>query len=220
MTGGIKLQYLSADLPVLGKLCTVFLAVLLRSTSAEGFQLLAVHFQLAVFPQDFQLHLQVLDLSFHCVQLGEKSSAVSVFRYCRLPYLIRRGTVLGYHILCDTGELHIATVDSVLNELVRWLLCDNSDLCPRRVDHNSVILSDAVFDLPCFIVPSECSGAGHLGSRIAFFLLRKHKFQVDLVIGIVLDNHTILGAFPEKIIEVLACFHNLIYRVFQLGFPR
>ena len=220
MTGGIKLQYLSADLPVLGKLCTVFTAVLLRSTSAESFQLLAVYFQLAVFPQDFQLHLQVLNLSFHGVQLGEKSSAVSVFRYCRLPYLIRRGTVLGYHILCDTGELHIATVDSVLNELVRWLLCDNSDLCPRRVDHNSVILSDAVFDLPCFIVPAECSGTSHLGSRIAFFLLRKHKFQVDLVVWIVLNKHTILGALPDKIIEVLACFHNLIYRVFQLGFPR
>ena len=84
MTGGIKLQYLSADLPVLGKLCAVLLAVLLRSTSAEGFRLLAVHFQLAVFPQDFQLHLQVLDLRFHVVQLGEKSSAVSVFRYSSL----------------------------------------------------------------------------------------------------------------------------------------
>lgn len=82
------------------------------------------------------------------------------------------------------------------------------------VDHNSVILSDAVFDLPCFIVPAECFGTSHLGSRIAFFLLCKHKFQVDFVIGIILDNHTILGTLPEKIVKVFACFHNLIYRVF------
>ncbi len=86
-----------------------------------------------IFSQDFQLHLQVLDLRFHVVQLGEKSSAVSVFRYFRLLYLIRRGTVLGYHILCDTGELHIAMVDSVLNELVRGLFRDNSYLRPRHI---------------------------------------------------------------------------------------
>ena len=42
MTGRVKLQHLSANLPVFGKLCAVFLAVLLRSTSAESFQLLTV----------------------------------------------------------------------------------------------------------------------------------------------------------------------------------
>ena len=83
-----------------------------------------------------------------------------------------------------------------------------------------MILSDAVFDLLCLIEPAECSGACHLSSRIAFFLLCKHKFQVDLVVGIVLNKHTILGTLPEKIVKVLACFYNLIYRVFQLGFPR
>ena len=214
MSRRVKLQHLSAYLSVFGQLGTVVLAVLLRLTSAESFQLFTVHFQLAVFPQNFQLDFQIFYLGIYGIQLGEKTTAIGICRHCRRTNLLRFYTILGNHVLCDTGELHIATVDSVLHELVRWLLCDNSDLCPRCVDHNSVILSDAVFDLPCFIVPAECFGTSHLGSRIAFFLLRKHKFQVDLVVGIVLDKHTVLGTLSEKIVKVLTCFHNLIYRVF------
>ena len=114
MTGRVKIQYLSANLPVLGKLCAVFLAVLLRSQTAECFQFFGAPFELAVLPQDFQLHLQVLDLRFHVVQLGENSSAVGVFRYSRLFYLIRLNTVLGYHILCKGVTLvsHKENIDT------------------------------------------------------------------------------------------------------------
>ena len=198
----------------------MFLSVLLRSTSAEGFQLLAVHFQLAVFPQDFQLYLQVLDLRFHVVQLGEKSSAVSVFRYSCLLYLIRLNTILGYHILCDTGELHIATVNSILNKPVRGFYRPFFYLRPRHIDPTALILCDAVLDRFSLVKPPKRFRSGHLRSRIAFFLLRKHKFQVDLVGWVVLDKHSEIGALPKEIIEVLALFYDLIYREFQLCFPR
>ena len=51
-------------------------------------------------------------------------------------------------------------------------------------------------------------------SRIAFFLLRKHKFQVDLVVGIVVNQYSELSTFRKEIIEVLADLDNLVY-----GFP-
>ena len=47
-----------------------------------------------------------------------------------------------------------------------------------------------------------------------------HIFQLDLVVGIVLNKHSKIGALPQKILEVFALLDYLIYRIFQLGFPR
>ena len=131
--------------------------------------------------------------------------AVSVGRVCSRTNLLRLYAIHDYHILGNTGELHIATVDSVLHELVRVPLGDNSDFSSQRVNHHALILSNAVFDLSCFLVPAQRFGTDKFCSWFAFFLLRKHKFQVDLIGRIIFDKYTIIGAFPEKIIEILAC---------------
>jgi integrase len=62
-------------LPVFGQLIAVVLAVLSRSTSAEFFQLLGVHFQLAVFPQHFEFVFQIVYLGIH----GCKGSSVKQY---------------------------------------------------------------------------------------------------------------------------------------------
>ena len=87
---------------------------------------------------------------------------------------------------------------------------DNSYLRPQHIDKHSLILCDTAFDLLSFIKPAQRSGASHLRSRIAFFLLGKHKFQVDLMVGIVLDKHSEIGALPQEIIEVLALLYDLM----------
>ena len=143
-----------------------------------------------------------------------------VFRYSRLLYLIRLYTILGYYIFCDTGKLHIATVDSILNKPVWGFYRPFFYLRSRHIDPTALILCDAVLDRFSLIKPPKRFRSGHLRSRIAFLLLRKHKFQVDLVVGIILNKHTEIGALPQKIIEVLALLYDLIYREFQLCLPR
>ena len=128
MTGRVKLQHLSADFPVFVQVIAVVFAVLLRSQTAESFQLIGTPFELAVLPQDFQLEFEIVYLRVHGVQLGEKCSAVSIGRDSFTAKIFRLDTILSDHILSNTGELHIATVDSVLNKLVQGLLRDNSDL--------------------------------------------------------------------------------------------
>ena len=54
-----------------------FLILLLGST-AEVFQLLTVVLDLPIFFQNIQLDFQIFDLRFQVVQLGEKSTAVSI----------------------------------------------------------------------------------------------------------------------------------------------
>ena len=92
--------------------------ILLFGTTAESFQFLAVVLHLTIFLQDFQLDFQILDLRFQVVQLGEKSTAVSISGDRCIAYLLRLNSIFSYNVLGDTCHLHIATVDSVLNKLV------------------------------------------------------------------------------------------------------
>ena len=82
------------------------------------------------------------------------------------------------------------------------------------------MLCDAVCDLLCFVIPAQRSASGKLRSRIIFALFRKHKFQVDLMVRIVLYKYSVFGTFRKKVIEVLTDLYDLIYRIFQLCFPR
>ena len=64
------------------------------------------------------------------------------------------------------------------------------------------------------------SASGELRSRIVLFLLRKHKFQVDLMVGIVLVEYAEICTPGKEILKVFALLDNLIYRIFQLRFLR
>ena len=71
-----------------------------------------------------------------------------------------------------------------------------------------------------FIIPAQRSASGEFCSRIALLLLRKHKFQVNLVVGIVLNKHTEISTLPQEVLKVFTLLDNLIYREFQFCFPR
>ena len=80
------------------------------------------------------------------------------------------------------------TVESITDKPVFLnLRSDNFDLCPRHINHTTLILSDTGFYLLGFIKPTQRSAPGKLRPRIALFLLGKHKFQVYLVVGIVVN---------------------------------
>lgn len=146
-------------------------------------------------------------------------TAVSISEDCCIAYLLRLDSILCDNILCDTGDLHIATVDSTLHKFVLRLLCDNFYLCPRHIHYAALILCDARFNLFGFVKPAKRSASSELRPRIVFTLFGKHKFQVYLVFGIVLNKDSEIGAFAKEVLEIIADLDNLIYRIFQFCFP-
>ena len=199
--------------------------------------------ELAVFFQNAQLHFQVFKLRFQTVQLGHQATAVSISGDRCIAYLLRLNSILCNDVLGDTCHLHITTVDSITKNkggmtdvyldlhittvdsitdkpVFLNLLSDNFDLCPRHINHTTLILSDTAFDLLGFIKPAQRSASGKLRSRIMFLLFGKHKFQVYLVVGMVLNKHSEICTLCKEVLKVFALLDYLIYGIFQLCFPR
>ena len=198
----------------------MFLTVFLFVLTAESFQLLTDMLDLAIFFQHFELLFQVLDLSVQTIQFTDKMCSVNKRRHRSTMNLIRLDSVCCDDVLGDTGNFHIATVDSITNKLV--LLCFRSNLSDfdsRNIYHTALILCDTPFDLLGFIVPAKSFASSKLGSRIALFLLRKHKFQVDLMLRIVFNKHAEIGTLGKEVLKIFADFDYLIYREFQLCLP-
>ena len=75
---------------------TIILAILFFGSTAKSFQLLAVVLDLTIFSQDIQLDFQIFDLSFQVVQLGEKSTAVSISGDRCIAYFFRLNSIFSY----------------------------------------------------------------------------------------------------------------------------
>ena len=78
----------------------------------------------------------------------------------------------------------------------------------------------AAGDLLALIKVSQRFRSCKFRSRIAFLLLGKHKFQVYLVVGIVVRQYPEIGALRMEILEVLADLYNLVNGSFKLFLPR
>ena len=175
---------------------------------------------LAIFFQHFEFFLQIFDLCVQVIQLTDKMRPFNKCRHRSTTNLIRLNAVCGDNIFCDACHLHIATVNSITNKLVLLSFrSDLSDFDSRNIYHTAHILCDTPFDLLGFIIPAQRSATGELCSRIAFFLLRKHKFKVDLVVGIVLNKHSEISTFCKEVLKVFADLNYLVDGIFQLCFP-
>ena len=206
---------------IFGNIAAVFLAVLLFLPTAECFQFLSDMLDLAIFFQHFEFFLQIFDLCVQVIQLTDKMRPFNKCRHRSTTNLIRLNTVCGDNIFCDACHLHIATVDSITNKLVLLSFrSDLSDFDSRNIHHTTHILCDTPFDLLGFIIPAQRFRSCKFRPRIAFFLLGKHKFQVDLVFGIVLNKHSEICTFCKEVLKVFADLDYLIYREFQFSFPR
>ena len=206
---------------IFGNIAAVFLAVLPFLPTAECFQFLSDMLDLAIIFQHFEFFLQIFDLCVQIIQLTDKMCPFNKCRHRSTTNLIRLNTVCGDNVLGDTGNLHIATVDSVTDNLVLLHFRSNlSDFDSRNIHHTTHILCDTPFDLLGFIIPAQRFRSCKFRPRIAFFLLRKHKFQVYLVVGVILDKHSEICAFCKEVLKVFADLDYLIYREFQLCLPR
>lgn len=123
-------------------------------------------------------------------------------------------------ILDTTCDFHIATVNSILNELIfgSFFNCF-SYLRFRCVCHFTTAHSDTAFYLRSFVKPAQSPTSGILCSRVSFKLFRKHKFQVYLMLGIVLNKDIIFGTSAEKIFPTITFRNYFVNGIFQFGFP-
>ena len=76
--------------------------------------------------------------------------------------------------------------------------------------HLVLVTLDTPFDLLALIEVAQRFRTGKLRSRIAFFLLRKHIFQVNFMVGIVVNQYAEIGALRKEILKVLADLDNLV----------
>ena len=86
--------------------------------------------------------------------------------------------------------------------------------------HLILVAYDALCYLFALIEVTQRFGSCKLRPRITLFLLGKHKFQVYLMIGIVVRQYPEISALRKEIIKVLADLDNLVNGSFKLFLPR
>ena len=104
--------------------------------------------------------------------------------------------------------------------LLKFLCCGADNSRCRAVRHLVLVTLDTLSDLLALIEVAQCFRPCKLRPRIALFLLRKHKFQVYLVVGIVVNQNPEISTFCKEILKVLADLDNLVNDSFKLLFPR
>ena len=97
--------------------------------------------------------------------------------------------------------------------LLKFLRC-----CAVR--HLVFVTLDTLSDLLALVEVAQRFRSCKFRPRIAFLLLRKHKFQVYLVVGIVVHQYPEIGALRKEILKVLTDLDNLVNGSFKLFFPR
>ena len=173
------------------------------------------------FSKRFGTFFKLLDLVRNSVKLLHKRHPLAE-RCDALGFrLLGSHAILGKNIHCLACQLHVGAVDAVTDKFVFLRLHRHTDnSCFRLVLHSIFVVDNTAFDLLRFVKPPKCFCPRHFGSRIALFLLCKHKFQVYRMLWIVVDKYAAFGAFQQKICKVIARLYDLIYREFQLCLPR
>ena len=131
---------------------------------------------------------------------------------CRFQFFYR-GVICGHLIKCLAYYFHILTVCPILQalRLLKSLCCGRYEPYFRSVCCHVLVCLDTPCDLLALVEPAQRFRPCKSRSRIVFFLRRQHKFQVDLVVGIVVNQYSELSTFRKEIIEVLADLDNLVY---------
>ena len=83
-----------------------------------------------------------------------------------------------------------------------------------------LVALDTLSDLLALVEVAQRFRSCKFRPRIALLLLGKHKFQVDLVVGIVVNQNPEISALCKEILKVLADLDNLVNGSFKLFFPR
>ena len=105
---------------------------------------------------------------------------------CTLQFF--KGGIACVHLVeCLAYHLHILTVCPIRQalRLLEFLRCGSDNSRCWTVRHLILVTLDTPSDLLALVEVTQRFRSRHLRPRIALFLLRKHKFQVDLVVGIV-----------------------------------
>ena len=148
--------------------------------------------------------------------LGVRKRPVS----CALQFF--KGGVACVHLIkCFACRLHILPICPIRQalRLLKFLRCCADNSRCRAVRHLVFVTLDTLSDLLALVEVTQRFGSRHLRPRIALLLLRKHKFQVYFVVGIVVHQYPEISALCKEILKVLADLDNLVNGSFKLFFP-
>ena len=104
--------------------------------------------------------------------------------------------------------------------LLKFLGCGANNSRCWTVRHLVLVALDTLSDLLALVEVTQRFGSRHLRPRIALLLLGKHKFQVDLVVGIVINKYAEISALRKEILKVLTDLDNLVNSSFKLFLSR
>ena len=147
-------------------------------------------------------------------------------RYCSLPELRpvdfnRLSALVLALCLSDLNALTLSLFELFTLQLRESCEYGQHEFARRRVGVDLLLVTlDTLSDLLALIEVAQRFGSCKLRPRIAFFLLGKHKFQVYLVVGIVVNQYAEIGALRKEILKVLTDLDNLVNGSFKLFFPR
>ena len=140
---------------------------------------------------------------------------------CTLQFF--KGGVARRHFIQRLARrFHILTVCPIRQalRLLKFLCCGADNSRCRAVRHLVLVTLDTLSDLLALVEVAQRFRSCKLRPRIAFFLLRKHKFQVYFVVGIVVNQYAEISTLCKEILKILADLDNLVNGSFKLFFPR
>ena len=140
---------------------------------------------------------------------------------CTFQFFKRR--IACVHLVkCFARSFHILPIRPIRQalRLLKFLRCGADNSRCRAVRHLVLVTLDTLSDLLALVEVAQRFRSCKLRPRIAFFLLRKHKFQVYFVVGIVVYKYAEIRTLLQEILKVLTDLDNLVNGSFKLFLPR